>query len=179
MDNLKELSLIINKRRNRVLDRQGWFSLITRIAFLALIGFVLFTQVFLINQISGNGMYPAIKDGALVFSFRIGKDFIKNDCVVYTVNGKDYIGRVVAKEFDIVILDESGTLLVNGTAQSGEIMYPTYPKDGVTYPYEVPKGHVFILGDYRTKTEDSRDFGSIPVKDVKSKIFTILRRRGL
>lgn len=38
---------------------------------------------------------------------------------------------------------------------------------------------MFILGDYRTQTEDSRDHGPIPMEDVEAKVITILRRQGI
>lgn len=170
---------IITERRNRALDRQGYISLGLRVLFLVLAGWILFSFVFLITQVSGNDMFPAVKDGDLVIGFRLQREYVKNDVVVYTVNGQTHIGRVAARANDVVALDESGTLLVNGTVQSGEIMYPTYAKEGMEYPYCVPEGQVFILGDYRTQTEDSRDFGSIPLEDVQGKVITILRRRGL
>lgn len=170
---------IITRRRNHALDRQGYVNLLFRVLFLALVGWILLSQVFLITQASGNDMFPAMKDGDLVIAFRIQQEYAKNDVVVYTVDGEKHIGRIAARATDTVILDDSGTLLVNGTTQSGEILYPTYAKEGLEYPYLVPEGHVFILGDYRTQTEDSRDFGSIPLKDVKGKVITILRRRGL
>lgn len=170
---------IITERRNRALDRQGYISLFLRILFLMLAVWVLFSQVFLITQVSGNDMFPAVKDGDLVIGYRIQREYAKNDVVVYTADGKTHIGRIAARATDVVTLDESGTLLVNGTAQSGEIMYPTYAKEGLEYPYKVPEGQVFILGDYRTQTEDSRDFGPIPLENVQGKVITILRRRGL
>lgn len=173
------ISSIITVRRNRALDQQGYWSLLLRILFLALAGWVMFTQVFLITQVSGNAMFPAVKDGDLVIAFRLQQEYAKNDVVVYTADGEPHIGRIAARATDVVTLDESGTLLVNGTTQSGEIMYPTYAKEGMEYPYKVPEGQVFILGDYRTQTEDSRDFGSIPLENVQGKVITILRRRGL
>ena len=45
----------------------------------------------------------------------------------------------------MITMDDTGTLLVNGTAQTGEIAFPTYAKEGITYPYTVPEGSVFIL----------------------------------
>ncbi len=69
---------------------------------------------------------------------------------------------------------------VNGTPQTGEIAFPTYAKKGIKkYPYRVPKGCVFLLGDYRTQTKDSRDYGPIKMEDVKAKVITVLRRREL
>ena len=173
------ISSIITARRNRALDRQGYWSLLLRILFLALAGWVMFTQVFLITQVSGNAMFPAVKDGDLVIAFRIQQEYAKNDVVVYTADGETHIGRIAARATDVVMLDDSGKLLVNGTNQAGEILYPTYAKEGLTYPYPVPEGHVFVLGDYRTQTEDSRDFGPITMGNVQGKVITILRRRGL
>lgn len=170
---------IITARRNRALDRQGYVSLLFRVLFLALAGWAMFTHVFLITQVSGNAMFPAVKDGDLVIAFRLQQEYAKNDVVVYTADGESRLGRIAARETDVVILDDTGKLLVNGTNQAGEILYPTYAKEGLTYPYAVPEDHVFVLGDYRTQTEDSRDFGSIPMENVQGKVITILRRRGL
>ena len=55
----------------------------------------------------------------------------------------------------------------------------TYAKDALEYPYTVPEGCVFVLGDYRTQSEDSRDFGPVPQEDVQAKVITLLRRRSL
>lgn len=172
-------SAIINRRRNQALDRQDSLNLLLRIALLALCAWVLFSQVFLITRTRGNDMFPAVKDGDLIIGFRLQQEYTKNDVVVYTANGKTRIGRILARQTDVVTLDDSGNLLINGTTQSGEILYPTYAKEGLEYPYNVPEGHVFILGDYRTQTEDSRDFGPIPMENIKAKVITILRRRGL
>ena len=60
-----------------------------------------------------------------------------------------------------------------------EIIFPTFPGETLTYPYRVAGDSVFVLGDYRTQTEDSRNFGSIPLDDVEGKVITYLRRRGL
>ncbi len=170
---------IILRRRNRALDRQGYLSLALRVLGLAAVFWVLFTQVFLITQASGNDMFPSVKDGDLVICFRLQHGYVKDDVVIYTVDGRDHIGRVAAVATDSVMLDESGSLLVNGTDQAGEILYPTYAKDGQAYPYQVPENTVFLLGDYRTQATDSRDYGAVMLGDVKGKVITILRRRGL
>ena len=175
----KTISGIITARRNRILDRQGYVSLLFRVLFLALAGWALFTHVFLITQVSGNAMFPALKDGDLVIAFRLQQEYAKNDVVVYTAEGETHIGRIVARGTDVVTLDDSGKLLVNGTNQTGEILYPTYAKEGFTYPYKIPESQIFVLGDYRTQTKDSRDFGAIPMENVKGKVITILRRRGI
>lgn len=170
---------VINRRRDRLISREEWRSLLVRAATMLIAGYIVFTQVFLLTQMSGMGMFPAMKDGDLAVVFRLQEEYERDDIVAYRVGGGRYFGRIVASEHDVVTLDESGTLYVNGTAQSGEIMYPTYPKEGMEYPFRVPEGHIFVMGDYRTQTEDSRDFGSIPMEQVEGKLITILRRREL
>lgn len=170
---------VIRARRLALNTREEYKSLFFRIVMLGLAVYIIFTQVFLITQNSGLGMFPAMKDGDLIIAFRLQQEYAKNDVIVYTVDGKREVGRIIARETDVVDIDERGTLRVNGTVQSGEILYPTYVKEGVEYPCKVPEGHVFILGDYRTNAVDSRDFGSIPMRSVEGKIITILRRRGL
>ena len=173
------ISEIIRKRRNKAAMREETINLLLRIVFLIIIGYLIFSQVFLLARVKGNEMFPALKDGDLIVGFRLQKDYIKNDVVTYMVNGQRKVGRYVAQEGDVLNMDDSGSLRINGTVQSGEIMYPTFAKEGIEYPYQVPDDHIFILGDYRTQTIDSRDFGPIPMDDVEGKVITILRRRGL
>lgn len=170
---------VIRRRRADYLIARSYLSLGVRIAVLALVLFILLTQVFLLTQVSGNGMFPALEDGDVIFAYRLQEEYAKNDVVVYTAGGETRVGRVLGRPTDVVTLDDSGTLLINGTAQGGEIMYPTYAKEGITYPFVVPEDAWFILGDYRTQTEDSRDFGAIHSAEIMGKVITILRRRGI
>ena len=80
---------------------------------------VLLTQVYLVTQVSGNEMFPAVKDGDLVLGCRLEKDYAKNDVVVYERSGTLRVGRVLARGGDIVTLSESGVVEVNGSAQGG------------------------------------------------------------
>lgn len=170
---------IIKRRRNAILDRRGWLELGKRLAGLALLFYVLFSEVFLICQLDGNAMFPSLKDGDLVLGYRLEKEIYKDDLILYEMDGKICASRVVAKGTDYVDMDEEGRLYVNGTMQSGEILYPTEPKTLLKYPFQVPEGYIFVLGDYRTQSSDSRDFGPLPEEAIMGKIITLVRRRGL
>lgn len=173
-------SEIIAARRERLIIRDGYIGLLFRVALLAAAGWLLFTQVFLVTQNAGLGMFPALKDGDLMVVYRLQESFSRNDVVTYTAEKKRYVGRVMASGGDVVMIDEDGKFYVNETNITGEILYPTYASGTeIGYPYTVPQGSVFILGDYRTNTIDSREFGAIPLEDVEGKVISILRRRGL
>ena len=170
---------VISLRRNRLAVREGYISLLGRVVFIATAAWLLFSQVFLLMQARGTDMFPAVKDGDLLIGYRLQKDYEQENVVVYKRDGKSYVGRVVAKSGDNVSITDEGSLVVNGVVKSGEIMYPTYVREGVNYPYTVPENRVFILADYRTQAQDSRDFGAVELKDVQAKVITILRRRSL
>lgn len=170
---------VIRRRRMQLLTTRGYVSLGLRVVVIILAVWLIFSNVFLITQCNDLGMFPAIEGGDLIFAYRLQKEYAKGDVVIYTVDGTRYLGRIAARATDIVMLDDSGNLVVNGTTQGGEIMYPTYAKEGIRYPLTIPADALFILGDYRTQTQDSRDFGPIPLDDIEGKVITIVRGRGL
>lgn len=170
---------VARRRYGRVLTRRGYAVLLLRLVILAAALWVLLSQVFLVIQAQGQGMYPAMEDGDLILTYRLQRDYRKGDVVVYQVAGERYIGRVAAVQEDVLLLDDSGNTLVNGTNQDGDILFPTYPQPGESYPLAVPEGTLYILGDHRTDTRDSREFGPIALKEIQGKVITILRRRGL
>jgi len=141
-------------------DRRLALSLLTRLAAAAAALTVLLGVVLLVTQAEGQDMFPAVKDGDLLIAYRLQRRWAQDDLVLYRQEG-------------------DGTLRVNGTLHAGEVLYPTYPAGGVTYPYTVPEGCLFILNDYRTHGRDSRHFGAVPQQDAAGKVITLLRRRGL
>ncbi len=127
----------------------------------------------------GNNMYPAVCDGDLVVSFRLQKPFI-NAAVLYSVDGRTEVGRVIALEGSVVDIAENGSLTVNGAVPSEKVFYATFQADGspVSFPYTVEPGKVFILNDFREDTNDSRTFGAVDRKDLKGPLLFTMRRRG-
>lgn len=172
------------KRRQDFLAT-AWFRLLGRVAFLAFVGYVVVTYGFTLVQANGQDMFPAIKDGDLCVIFRTplmnlaGQSLAQDDVIVYVEDGEVHVGRIVASGGDQIMLNETGNLLINGIVKAEEIMFPTYASGGLEYPYHVPDGCVFVLGDYRTQTKDSRNYGPISYDRILGKVISILRRRGL
>lgn len=167
------------RRRMTLLTRRGYGALGLRLCAMGLAVWLVFSQVFLLHRNQGLDMFPAVKDGDLVLAYRLHREYGKGDVVVYRLDGGLHLGRIAACGTDVVMMDDSGSLTVNGSPQNGEILYPTYARENTTYPLRVQKGMVFVLGDYRTQTRDSRDFGPIPLDDIQGKVITLIRRRGI
>lgn len=176
---------VVAMRRSRLNNRRDARQLILRVLFIAAVGYLLATQAFLLDQNHGQDMFPALKDGDLCIAFRtrmqtlLKQRYVRDDIVAYVQDGRRRFGRVVATEGDVVNITEAGALVVNGTTQGNEILFPTDARDGLEYPFRVPAGSLFVMGDYRTEATDSRDFGPVALESVEGKVITILRRRGL
>lgn len=169
----------VRRRRLAGLTKRGYAALGMRLAALGLGIWLVFTQVFALHRTGGMGMFPAIRDGDLVLAYRLQQEYRKGDVVLYRAEGTLRLGRVAAGKGDVVMMDDSGSFTVNGSPQTGDILYPTYAREGEVYPQRVQEGSVFVLGDYRTQTRDSRDFGPVPLDDIQGKVITLVRRRGI
>ena len=144
---------------------QEYRSLLIRCGVFLLILYLVFSKILFLKQVEGIDMFPSLKDGDLVLGYRLQKDFQTDD--------------VIAHGGDQVNINESGEVKVNGVSEGGEILYLTYDGGNLKYPYQVPENTLFVLGDYRTEAKDSRSYGAIPMGQVKGKVITFLRRRGL
>ncbi len=158
---------------------KGYLSLLIRAAVFIAILVLLFTQVLFLKRVDGNEMFPALKDGDLALGFRLERTLRSGDVVLYQADGDLHFGRILTLGGNTVEISGDGSVKINGVSESGEILFSTDDPGTLTYPYEVPEGSVFILGDYRTETKDSRTFGAIPISSIKGKVLTILRRRGI
>src|SRR5690554_6868574 len=110
MSKTNDISQVIRKRRNKLAIKEGYINLFTKIILMMLLGYLIFSQVFLLSRVEGNEMFPAVKDGDLIIGFRLQGYYEKNDVITYRVSGERKVGRYMAQEGDIVTMDDSGTL---------------------------------------------------------------------
>ena len=107
-------------------------------------------------QIYGSSMSPTLEEGDIVVSIK-SKNYETGDIVAFYYNNKILIKRVIASSGDWVDLDEDGTVYVNG-----EKLDEPYVKDkafgecDLELPYQVPESRIFVMGDHRSVSVDSR-----------------------
>ncbi len=124
--------------------------------------------------IPSESMSPTLEPGdrviAAKFVYRLGDPHRGDLAVLRNPENKDedLIKRVVGLPGDAVEVRD-GVLYVNG--ERNEEPYVNYRLTDSTFfgPEKVPQGHVFVMGDNRSNSRDSRDFGPVPEKDLLGK----------
>ncbi|HKH10479.1 MAG TPA: signal peptidase I [Rubrobacter sp.] len=82
----------------------------------------------------------------------------------------DLIKRVVGLPGDRVAV-RSGRLILNGETQKEPFTNKKFPDTSFFAPTTVPKDHVFVMGDNRANSSDSRVFGPLPKKNIEGEAF--------
>lgn len=151
------------------------FLIILVVAFALVFGVV---RPFIVEAfwIPSESMVPTLEVGDRVlvnkFIYRFTEPE-RGDVVVFKSvegNGEDLIKRVVGLPGDTVAV-RNGTLFVNGEPQKDPYINKQFPDDSFYAPTEVPKGNVFVMGDNRTNSADSRVFGPLPKKNIEGEAF--------
>lgn len=143
----------------------------------ALVLVLLFSFAFRIIQVDGESMVPTLDNGDKLIVWGAGYEPQRGDVVIvdsYTSYGKPLVKRVIGVWGDIINIDfQTGTVEVNGEVlQEDYIAEPTYLFYDVEFPYTVPDGTVFVMGDNRNASLDSRStyIGCVDKRDILGKV---------
>ena len=123
-------------------------------------------------QIYGRSMNPTLEEGNIVLTVK-GSDFKTGDIVAFYYNNKILIKRVVANPGDWVDIGQDGTVYINGTMiEEPYIQKKAFGETNIKLPYQVPESKLFVLGDNRDVSVDSRNtaVGCVAEEQIVGKI---------
>lgn len=171
-------------------SRKVWrefFELLESFAIAIVVVILAFTLLFRIFVVKGPSMLYTLKDGDRIIVTNLFYTPEKGDVIVFSGDyndGEVLVKRVIATEGDIVDITESGDVLVNG-----EVLEEPYLSEGTVtvkrdteLPYTVEKDELFVMGDNRGVSLDSRStqIGTAETKKVLGKvIFRLFPNSGV
>lgn len=147
-----EIKRVRYKNRYRTVLRSTVFTLIT-VAAIAVLVATLWLPVL---QIYGSSMAPTLLEGEILFSVKTA-DMDQGDIIAFYFNNKILVKRVIAGPGDWVDIDEDGTVYVNEVALDEPYLAEKASGDpDIELPYQVPENKIFVMGDDRATSSDSR-----------------------
>ena len=139
----------------------------------------IFTFVIRMMGVDGHSMLNTLQHGdrLLVVNSMLYHDYQYGDIVILRKNGvfddDPIVKRVIAVEGQTVDIDfAEGIVYVDGEAlEEDYIREPTYTAEGTEFPLTVPEGSIFVMGDNRNGSSDSRDYrlGTVDTRYVIGK----------
>lgn len=148
--------------------RSTIYTLITVAAAAVLVAVLLMPVL----QIYGTSMTPTLTEGNVVVSLK-GSSFQTGDVIAFYYNNKILVKRVIAQAGDWVDISEDGTVYVND--KKLDEPYLTEKALGecdIELPYQVPESKIFVMGDHRSVSVDSRSttVGCVAEEQIVGKI---------
>ncbi len=159
-------------------DRKSWLlGVYTLLAAAAVVGLLLYRPLI----VSGSSMYPTFRDNDRVLVDTFGGDLsnLKRGDVVVFFSPEDtsrlMVKRVIGLPGDVITILEghvylNGTLLQEPYTNRGETSHETIPA------FHVPDKCVFVLGDNRLTSSDSREWGAVPADRIYGRIIYRFQR---
>lgn len=165
-----EQELSQSKRLSSVL-RAMHLSL-SSLLFAAAVAVIVAMLVFPVLKVSGTSMTDTLQDGDVVIVLR-KVPYKTGDIVAFSYNNNILIKRVIATPGQWVDVEEDGTVSVDHVRlEEPYLTDKAFGDCDIELPYQVPEGKIFVMGDHRSTSFDSRNtaFGCVPRDHVVGKI---------
>ena len=163
-----ELNRVKYRRRYHRVLRSTVYILVT-VAAAAILAATLWLPVL---QIYGNSMTPTLKDGEILYTVK-SLDLKVGDIVAFYYNNKILVKRMICSAGDWIDIDEDGTVYVNDKELEEPYLVEKALGDcNIELPYQVPDGKIFVMGDRRSTSVDSRNtaVGCVAREQIVGKI---------
>lgn len=174
---LSVLRQALEEMKEREQRRKEFFGIISRVLFVAMAVVLLNIYVVRFATVSGASMEPTLNDGDVVICSPLGYKPSRGDIVVteLDIGSGDLVKRVIALPGDTVDINfDTGTVRVNNEViDEPYINGRTQAAGDITFPVTVPEGRVFLLGDNRNNSVDSRrsEVGMVPESTLLGRVY--------
>lgn len=144
-------------RENRKRQYRGELGKLTGILIVIGCALALVADMMLpVLQVNGTSMSPTLRKGDIVISMR-GAEFTRGDMVAFYHSDKILVKRVIGLSGEWIDMNSDGDVYINGVLlKEPYLEEKAFGECNIQLPYQVPKGKVFVMGDHRSVSEDSR-----------------------
>ncbi len=168
----EQLREALAEENDKVRYRQTMRNIIILLITAAAVAVLIATLLMPVFRIYGSSMTPTLGEGELVVAVKT-EDLKKGDLVAFYYNNKILVKRVIATSGDWVDIDDEGNVYVNN-----ELLDEPYVQEkskgecNIELPYQVPDERIFVMGDHRSVSVDSRTtaIGCVSQEQIAGKL---------
>lgn len=152
--------------------RKALLGTIDALLLVAAVAVLISSLLLPVMQISGNSMEPTLENDDIIVLVKTNR-FKTGDLCSFSWNNRTLIKRVIGVPGDWIEIDSDGTVYVNG--KEIDEPYVTEKSLGecdIEFPYQVPENCLFMMGDHRETSIDSRNtvIGSVNYDQVIGRV---------
>lgn len=153
--------------------KYGWFMDIRKFIVLLVVLFLVFRCIIGFSFVKGSSMEPTLTEGDIVLYTRINPNYHRGDVISVRIpSGEYYVKRIIAVEGDTVDIRDGKVYVNDELLAEPYVPGETGVRNGIVrYPYTLQEGQIFVMGDNRDGSMDSRDFGGVGTRQIKGKIW--------
>ena len=169
---LSELEAELERVRYRTRYGRTLRSTVYSLVIVAAVAVLVATLWMPVLRTYGESMTPTLHEGDILVTVKTD-DFREGDIVAFYYNNKILVKRVIASSEDWVDIDDEGNVYVNSEPlYEPYIAEPAIGDCNIQLPYQVPDGRIFVMGDHRATSIDSRNesVGCVAQEQIVGKI---------
>lgn len=167
----------LEKEIRRVRYQKRYFRTISSTVFIlvivAAVAILISSLILPVFRIYGTSMAPTFEEGDIVAAVKTTQ-FSRKDLIAFYYNNRILVKRVIATEGEWVDMDEEGNVFVNSIPlyEDDYLIDKSFGDCNITLPYQVPEGKIFVMGDHRSVSMDSRNsqIGCVSEEQIAGKL---------
>ena len=154
---VEQLESELLRDRHKRSYRSTLLSTVSALVIVAAVAVLVSMLALPVLQVVGESMTPSIFQGEIVVAPK-GSAFQKGDVIAFYYNNKILVKRVIANAGEWVNIDADGNVFINDVPLDEPYITEKALGDcNITLPYQVPDGKIFVMGDHRATSSDSRN----------------------
>ena len=154
---VEQLERELLRERHKNNYRSTLLSTVSALVIVAAVAVLVSMLALPVLQVVGESMTPLLHQGEIVIAPR-GTAFQKGDVIAFYFNNKILIKRVIANAGEWVNIDADGNVFINDEPLVEPYISEKALGDcNIELPYQVPDGKIFVMGDHRSTSSDSRN----------------------
>ena len=154
---VEQLERELQRERHKRNYRSTLLSTVSALVIVAAVAVLVSMLALPVLQVVGESMTPLLHQGEIVIAPR-GTAFQKGDVIAFYFNNKILVKRVIANAGEWVNIDADGNVFINDEPLvEPYISEKAFGDCNIELPYQVPDGKIFVMGDHRSTSSDSRN----------------------